>query len=256
MDYNELYLEIEKIKNDEFNVDFINKASNILSKAGNIYINNLKVNISNNSTNYRQIVFMVDELLKDKLRNLNAGLSNGNINNIVSGIEKNSLIINDIIKFEDYIFLEGNLKYNFSDINYLLLEDNNLKKITSSQFSNIFDSSNYLNTQFGKNVIDMITIELNKYLKEYFDLKEDILINNYSNILIPYACTDIYLNMDLNSICKKIINNEVCNIEMVYIFNNQEIHLFNINIVHDNFSINEVNPSIWKLSDNSKKMVK
>lgn len=257
MNYNELYLELEELTDEEFNINFIRSIANILGKARNIYINNLKSNDVNNSVSYRQMIFMIDELLKSKLKELDVSLTNSNINNIVSGIEKDSLIIiNDIIKFDNYIFLEGTSKYDFSDKNYLILEDNNLKNISSSQFTNIYENSNYLDTQFGKNVIEMLTIQLNIFLKNYFGFKDNVLLNNYSNILVNMPCIEIYLNLDLNTICKKIINNEVCNVEMVYIFNDKDIHLFNVNIVYDSIVINEIDSEIWKLSDNTKKKVK
>lgn len=257
MTYEDLIKELEELNQDEFNIDFIYKITSILLKTKDIYLNDIRNMVPDKKDKYNQMIFYIDRLLKMKIKELDGSLSNSSINSIANGVETSSLIIDDILKIEDYIFMKGMPVFSFSNKKVLKLTDDKLKDITSSDFSNFYKKINYLSSYMGKNTIRRLVDILNKYLKDRFQLEEDALLYVDSDIIYCVPMINVYLNVDLNNICEKIINNQICNIEVVITHNNEEINLFNLNMGLDSFAIDEFDADIWKLSEqNSKKKIK
>ena len=258
MCYNDLYLELEKLLDEPFSMEFIHKISNILFKVRQLYFADLKMSVTNSKEKYDQFIFLVDDFLKSKIKWINENLSNSEINNIANCVENCIYNINDILKIDNYILIKNSPTLSFSNKEFLTITDNNLKDISSDKFLGIYDSKkNYINSVYGKKVIENIINILNKYLKEYFNLNDNVLIyeNGYINYNIPMM--NVYLNVDLNTICENIVDNDISNIEVLTTYDSDEIHLFNLKLNMDKYFIEEINSDIWRLSEqNNKRRVK
>ena len=252
MNYNELFEELNELQNEEFNTIFIDKIMTIISKMRSIYYNDFLSKKNYNRALYDKMCLLINDILKNKLKELDDSLTNSNINDIISGIIGNHLFVQDIIKIEDYVFIEGTSSFNFDGKTKLLSVNNNLKDINSNEFSNCREN-NYINSLIAKNLINKLVEIINLYFKTYFKIDEDVLSNNNGLITYNTPLFTIKLNKSLNDICDGIINNDVYNIEIAAI-NNGEVHLFDLGLGNDFYNIKEVNANIWKLSEiNNKK---
>lgn len=254
MDYKEIVNELKELEDMEFNPQYIDKIITIISKIRSYYINIVDKNDINNQL-YNEIALRINTLLKMKIKELDNSLTNANINDMISGIIGNHMFVNDIMKVEDYIFIEGKSSFDFSNKDILLSVNSSLRDITSSEFYDC-KNNNYVNSLIGKNVINRLVEILNRTFSEYFNIDDSILSNIGGSVTYNTPVIKIQLNKTLDEICHGMINNDVYNIEVIVMYNN-EVHLFDLNIGSNAYNISEVDSNIWKLSEvNNKKKIK
>lgn len=256
MDYKDLQIELNELQNEEFNLEFINRIMNVVAGMRQRYYTDLISKKSDDRKDYNEMAFSINNLLKNKLKEANEGFTNSNMNDIISAIVGSHLFVRDIIKLEDYIFIEGKSSFSFSNKFIMFSVNENLKDITSIDFLDCLKKVNYINSSIGKNTIKRVVELLNSYLKDYFNHKDDILSNIGNNITYNTPIISIKLNKSLDDICHGIIDSDIFNIDVVVMYYG-EVYLFDLKLGSDFSNITEVDSDIWRLSEvNDKKKQK
>ncbi len=199
------------------------------------------------------MAFSINNLLKDKLKEVNEGFTNSNMNDIISAIVGSHLFVRDIIKLENYVFIEGKSSFSFSNKFIMISANENLKDIASIDFLDCLRKVNYINSSIGKNTVKRVVELLNAYLKNYFNHNEDIINNIGNSVIYNTPIISIKLNKSLDDICRGIIDNDIYNVDVVVMYYG-EVYLFDLKLGSDFFDITEVESDIWRLSEvNNKK---
>lgn len=254
MNYKEIVDELKELEAMDFDTQYIDKIMTIISKIRSYYIKMVNKNDINNKL-YNEIALRINTLLKIKIKELDNSLTNANINDMISGIIGNHMFVKDIMKLEDYVFIEGKSSFDFSNKDILLSVNSSLRDIASSEFYDC-KNNNYVNSLIGKNVINRLVEILNRKFGEYFNINDNILSNIGNNVVYNTPVIKIQLNKTLDEICNGMINNDVYNIEVIVMYNG-EVHLFDLNLGINAYNISEVDSNIWKLSEvNNKKKIK
>lgn len=254
MNYKEIVDELKKLEDMDFDTQYIDKIMTIISKIRSYYIKMVNKNDINNQL-YNEIALRINTLLKIKIKELDNSLTNANINDMISGIIGNHMFVKDIMKLEDYVFIEGRSSFDFNNKDILLSVNSSLRDIASSEFYDC-KNNNYVNSLIGKNVINRLVEILNCKFGEYFNIDDNILSNIGNNVVYNTPVIKIQLNKTLDEICNGMINNDVYNIEVIVMYNG-EAHLFDLNLGINAYNISEVDSNVWKLSEiNNKKKVK
>ena len=254
MNYKEIVDELKELEDMDFDTQYIDKIMTIISKIRSYYIKMVNKNDINNKL-YNEIALRINTLLKIKIKELDNSLTNANINDMISGIIGNHMFVKDIMKLEDYVFIEGRSSFDFSNKDILLSVNSSLRDIASSEFYDC-KNNNYVNSLIGKNVINRLVEILNRKFGEYFNINDNILSNIGNNVVYNTPVIKIQLNKTLDEICNGMINNDVYNIEVIVMYNG-EVHLFDLNLGINAYNISEVDSNVWKLSEiNNKKKVK
>ena len=254
MNYKEIVDELKELEDMDFDTQYIDKIMTIISKIRSYYIKMVNKNDINNQL-YNEITLRINTLLKIKIKELDNSLTNANINDMISGIIGNHMFVKDIMKLEDYVFIEGRSSFDFSNKDILLSVNSSLRDIASSEFYDC-KNNNYVNSLIGKNVINRLVEILNRKFGEYFNINDNILLNIGNNVVYNTPVIKIQLNKTLDEICNGMINNDVYNIEVIVMYNG-EVHLFDLNLGSNACNISEVDSNVWKLSEiNNKKNIK
>ena len=258
--YDDLSERIKGLEGEEFSLPIVNEVKNIYNEFKNLIISNPNLKMV-----YKDRVNLIDifstvlfnVVLRSKLYNIDEELNPLLVDKIIDGIRMTKLDINDIVAFNDYVFIEGESTNDFS---HELVSYNANKELMEV---NTVDFANLRNNKESFTTLVELFIKISKLLNQVLSTKKfDSLVNEYillkdNNVYYGLPHFHVYLNRDLVAIMEEIRDNKRADVDVIIEQNGHEYLVFELKIYENTMEISEKDCSTWRLSDEkSKKLSK